>query len=65
MPIRKVISAIITDILEDITDGNAEAVASPDPGTNNVQLLDESVCSLDHSLVTDTFGDPVPENLNY
>ena len=59
-PLSKVITGIISDILDNVIEGTTEATVKPvDENTQN-----ESDCSLDHSLFTDTFGDPALENLN-
>ena len=60
-PLRIVISEIITDILKNVVkDGNSEIK----PQIDSVQLLNDSDCSLDDPLITNSFGDPVSEALN-
>ena len=58
-PLSEVVSGIITDVVNKVVtvgdDINIEAAQYPD---------NESLCSLDHSLITNSFGDPYQNSLN-
>ena len=55
------IEGIFSDILDNVIEGTTEVTVN---SVDDDHPQNESDCSLDHSLITNTFGDPALENLN-
>ena len=55
---NEVVSEILSDVIEDIIQNKSDDTASPSPSKD---ALHESVISLDNSDITNTLGEPIPD----